>query len=59
MPETKAAPPGPGSQGAPSREISPTPNPKGEMLSESSPSRYIAKVSFVTGKEILLSLIHI
>jgi nucleoside-diphosphate-sugar epimerase len=53
MPETKAAPSGPGSQGAPPREISPTVNPKGEMLSESSPSRYIAKVSFVTGKEIL------
>src|SRR5664279_456133 len=53
MPETKAAPPGPASQGAPPREISPTVNPKGEMLSESSPSRYIAKVSFATGKEIL------
>jgi nucleoside-diphosphate-sugar epimerase len=33
-------------------EISPTPNPKGEMLWESSPSRYIAKISLVTGKEI-------
>ncbi|MGZ6987887.1 MAG: SDR family oxidoreductase [Thermoanaerobaculia bacterium] len=53
MPETNAAPPGPGSQGALPREISPTVNPKGEMLWESSPSRYIAKVSFVTGKEIL------
>jgi nucleoside-diphosphate-sugar epimerase len=40
-PETDATP-----------EISPTPNPKGEMLWESSPSRYIAKVSLVTGKEI-------
>ncbi len=33
-------------------EIAPTPNPKGEMLSESSPSRYIAKISMATGKEI-------
>jgi nucleoside-diphosphate-sugar epimerase len=33
-------------------EISPTPNPKGEMMWESSPSRYIAKISLVTGKEI-------
>ena len=33
-------------------EIAPTPNPEGEMLWESSPSRYIAKVSLVTGKEI-------
>src|SRR5664280_1377541 len=51
MPETKAAPPR--SAGASPREISPTLNPKGEMLWESSPSRYIAKVSFATGKEIL------
>jgi nucleoside-diphosphate-sugar epimerase len=28
-------------------------NPKGEMLWESSPSRYIAKVSLATGKEVL------
>jgi nucleoside-diphosphate-sugar epimerase len=53
MPEINAAPPASGSAGAPSREISPTLNPKGEMLWESSPSRYIAKVSFSTGKEIL------
>jgi len=33
-------------------EIAPTPNPEGEMMWESSPSRYIAKVSMVTGKEI-------
>jgi nucleoside-diphosphate-sugar epimerase len=33
-------------------EITPTPNPEGEMMWESSPSRYIAKVSLVTGKEI-------
>jgi nucleoside-diphosphate-sugar epimerase len=33
-------------------EIAPTPNPKGEMMWESSPSRYIAKISMVTGKEI-------
>ncbi len=33
-------------------EISPTPNPKGEMMWQSSPSRYIAKISLVTGKEI-------
>jgi nucleoside-diphosphate-sugar epimerase len=31
----------------------PTPNPQGEMLWESSPSRYIAKVSLTTRKEIL------
>jgi nucleoside-diphosphate-sugar epimerase len=35
-----------------SPEISPTPNPKGEMMWESSPSRYIAKISLITGKEI-------
>jgi nucleoside-diphosphate-sugar epimerase len=34
-------------------EIMPTVNPKGEMAWESSPSRYIAKVSLATGKEIL------
>jgi nucleoside-diphosphate-sugar epimerase len=34
-------------------EVSPTMNPKGEMLWESSPSRYIAKVSLATGKEVL------
>jgi len=33
-------------------EISPTPNPRGEMMWQSSPSRYIAKISLVTGKEI-------
>ena len=33
-------------------EIAPTPNPQGEMEWESSPSRYIAKFSMVTGKEI-------
>jgi nucleoside-diphosphate-sugar epimerase len=33
-------------------EISPTPNPEGELKWESSPSRYIAKISLVTGKEI-------
>jgi nucleoside-diphosphate-sugar epimerase len=41
----EAAPPG-------AEEISPTPNPKGEMMWQSSPSRYIAKISLVTGKEI-------
>jgi nucleoside-diphosphate-sugar epimerase len=34
-------------------EIAPTLNPKGEMMWESSPSRYIAKVSLATNKEIL------
>jgi len=34
-------------------EIVPTVNPKGEMAWESSPSRYIAKVSLATGREIL------
>ncbi len=34
-------------------ELMPTVNPKGEMAWESSPSRYIAKVSLSTGKEIL------
>lgn len=33
--------------------VTPTPNPLGEMLWESSPSRYIAKISLQTGKEIL------
>src|SRR5512147_397089 len=48
---TETTPPeGPKTPEAP--EIAPTPNPKGEMLWESSPSRYIAKVSLVTGKEI-------
>jgi len=37
----------------PSARLVPTPNPEGEMLWESSPSRYIAKVSLVTRKEIL------
>ncbi len=34
-------------------EFEPRVNPVGEMLWESSPSRYIAKISLVTGKEIL------
>ncbi len=34
-------------------ELIPTVNPKGELAWESSPSRYIAKVSLATGKEIL------
>ena len=34
-------------------DLMPTVNPKGEMAWESSPSRYIAKVSLSTGKEIL------
>jgi len=34
-------------------DLMPTVNPKGEMAWESSPSRYIAKVSLATGKEIL------
>ena len=34
-------------------ELVPTVNPKGEMAWDSSPSRYIAKVSLTTGKEIL------
>ena len=34
-------------------DLVPTVNPKGEMAWESSPSRYIAKVSLATGKEIL------
>ncbi len=33
-------------------DVVPTPNPKGEMAWESSPSRYIAKISLITGKEI-------
>jgi len=37
----------------PAARLVPTPNPEGEMLWESSPSRYIAKVSLVTRKEIL------
>ncbi|MFI5197710.1 MAG: SDR family oxidoreductase [Thermoanaerobaculia bacterium] len=53
MTESKADSPGHGIAEAPSGEISPTVNPKGEMLWESSPSRYIARVSFATGKEIL------
>ncbi|MGZ6987611.1 MAG: hypothetical protein ACXVH0_01475, partial [Thermoanaerobaculia bacterium] len=53
MPESKADSPGYGTAEAPSREISPTMNPKGEMLWESSPSRYIARVSLATGKEVL------
>ena len=50
---SRTAPPGDGNAEAPRSEISPTMNPKGEMLWESSPSRYIAKVSLATGKEIL------
>jgi Male sterility protein len=38
---------------APDKALAPTPNPRGEMMWESSPSRYIAKVSLSTGKEIL------
>ncbi len=34
-------------------ELVPTVNPKGEMAWESSPSRYIAKISLATGREIL------
>jgi hypothetical protein len=34
-------------------DIEPTFNPKGEMMWESSPSRYIAKISLNTRKEIL------
>src|SRR5258707_5985656 len=37
----------------PSAPLVPTPNPKGEMLSESSPSRYISKISLTTRKEVL------
>ncbi len=37
-------------------DLIPTVNPKGEMAWESSPSRYIAKVSLATGKEILRPL---
>ena len=50
-PSKPAAPaPSPAKRGA---ELIPTVNPKGEMAWESSPSRYIAKVSLATGKEIL------
>jgi len=49
----RTAPPERGPAEAPSQELSPTMNPKGEMLWESSPSRYIAKVSLATGKEVL------
>jgi nucleoside-diphosphate-sugar epimerase len=50
-PSKPAAPaPAPAKRGA---ELIPTVNPKGEMAWESSPSRYIAKVSLATGKEIL------
>ncbi len=34
-------------------QVSPTLNPQGEMMWESSPSRYIAKISLVTRKEVL------
>jgi nucleoside-diphosphate-sugar epimerase len=53
MPEDRGDARARGTADGPSREISPTMNPKGEMLWESSPSRYIAKVSLATGKEIL------
>ena len=53
MASSRTAPPASGSAETPTPEISPTLNPKGEMLWESSPSRYIAKVSLATGKEIL------
>ena len=53
MVSSRTAPPERGSAEAPPSEISPTMNPKGEMLWESSPSRYIAKVSLATGKEVL------
>jgi nucleoside-diphosphate-sugar epimerase len=43
--DIEAPPPG-------AEEISPTPNPKGEMMWQSSPSRYIARISLITGKEI-------
>ena len=42
-----------GPEPVPSDSLVPTPNPKGEMLSESSPSRYIAKLSLTSRKEIL------
>jgi nucleoside-diphosphate-sugar epimerase len=51
MPESKPTEPTmPAARGA---DLMPTVNPKGEMAWESSPSRYIAKVSLATGKEIL------
>ena len=53
MVSSRTAPPERRSAEAPPPEISPTMNPKGEMLWESSPSRYIAKVSLATGKEVL------
>ncbi|MEO8586368.1 MAG: SDR family oxidoreductase, partial [Acidobacteriota bacterium] len=53
MVSARTTPPARGSAEAPPKEISPTINPKGEMLWESSPSRYIAKVSLATGKEVL------
>ncbi len=53
MADVRKAAPERGATGAPPREISPTMNPKGEMLWESSPSRYIAKVSLASGKEVL------
>ena len=53
MVSARTVPPGRATAEAASQEISPTMNPKGEMLWESSPSRYIAKVSLTTGKEVL------
>ena len=53
MVNSRTAPPSRGTGEVPTREVSPTMNPKGEMLWESSPSRYIAKVSLSTGKEVL------
>ena len=53
MVNSRTAPPPRGTAEVPTRDVSPTMNPKGEMLWESSPSRYIAKVSLSTGKEVL------
>ena len=47
-PETRA-----GDADEPGLDFVPQPNREGEMLSESSPSRYIAKVHAGTGKEVL------
>jgi nucleoside-diphosphate-sugar epimerase len=52
MSETKSPETLEGILAADAPEIAPTPNPQGEMEWESSPSRYIAKISMVTGKEI-------
>ncbi len=50
-----AAAGGPGA-GSGSLELQPRPNPEGVFLWESSPSQYIAKVSLITGREILRPL---